>query len=65
MKFTVQNILDAKMEMAEDYNFTNKYEPLVEIPPVEAGHVPTYEGDNISSSYRPGRYFSLSFSYSF
>ena len=65
VKFTVQNLLNEKTEMIEDYNFSNKYEHLVEIPSTEVGVLPTYEGDNIASSYRPGRYFSLSFSYSF
>ncbi|MGV8094902.1 MAG: carboxypeptidase-like regulatory domain-containing protein [Mangrovibacterium sp.] len=69
VKFTVQNILDAKMEMAEDFNATYKYETLVEtaVDPSDPDYrFPIrYEGDNIASSYRPGRYFSLSFSYSF
>jgi outer membrane receptor protein involved in Fe transport len=65
VKFTVQNLLDAKKEMIEDYNFTNKYERLIEIPATNTGELPTYEGDNIASSYRPERYFSLSISYSF
>lgn len=59
IKFTIQNLLDQKMEMVEDYNFTNKYEKLTT---TKDG---TQEGDNIASSFRPGRYFSLSCSYSF
>lgn len=65
LKLTVQNILNSKIEIAEDFNFTNKYEPLVEIADPNYKHPIRYEGDNIASSYRPGRYFNLSFSYSF
>lgn len=65
LKFAIQNILNAKTELAEDFNFTNKYEHLVVIPSTEVGHLITYEGDNIASSYRPGRLFNLSISYSF
>lgn len=64
LKFTVQNLLDQKIKMAEDFNRTNTYEPLVELP-VAPGELPKNEGDNIASSYRPGRYFNLSLSYSF
>jgi TonB-dependent receptor len=64
LKFTVQNLLDQKIQMAEDFDRTNTYEALVEVPPAQ-GELPKYEGDNIASSYRPGRYFNLSLSYSF
>lgn len=65
LKFTIQNLLDQKLEVAEDFNFTNKYEPLVEIADPDYKFPIRYEGDNIASSFRPGRYFNLSFSYSF
>lgn len=64
LKFTIQNLLDQKLEVAEDFNFTNKYEPMIEIVDPESQTLRT-EGDNIASSFRPGRYFNLSFSYSF
>ncbi|EHQ25470.1 TonB-dependent receptor [Mucilaginibacter paludis] len=62
LKIGVQNLLDQSVKMAEDINFTNKYEPLKHI----AGQPPakSIEGDNITSSYKPGRYFTFTFSYS-
>ena len=62
MKFSVQNLLNQSVRIAEDYNFTNKYEPL-KVTKTAAG-VQIVEGDNISSQYNPGRYFTLSVSYS-
>jgi len=62
MKFSVQNLLNQWVRIAEDYNFTNKYEPL-KVTKTAAG-VQIVEGDNISSQYNPGRYFTLSVSYS-
>ncbi|WP_257668717.1 TonB-dependent receptor [Parapedobacter tibetensis] len=64
LKFTVQNLLDRQIEVAEDWNRSNQYEPLVELPSAQ-GALPVNEGDNIASSYRPGRYFNLALSYSF
>lgn len=65
LKFTIQNLLDQKVEVAEDFNFTNTYEPLVEIADPDYKFPYRTEGDNIASSFRPGRYYNLSFSYSF
>ena len=59
VKFSVQNLLNQEIRMAEDFNFTNKYEPVKE---TKDG---LQEGDNISSVYSPGRYFQLTLSYSF
>lgn len=69
-KLAVQNLLNKPVEMAEDYNFTNKYEPYRDMQPEEyTSEDPKEqwreEGDNIASRFHPGRYFSLSVSYSF
>jgi TonB-dependent receptor len=69
-KLSVQNLLNKAVEMAEDFNFTNKYEAHRDMKPEEyTSEDPNEqwreEGDNISSRFHPGRYFSLSVSYSF
>ncbi|RKR84298.1 TonB-dependent receptor [Mucilaginibacter gracilis] len=61
-RFSVQNLLNKPIEMAEDYNFTSKYEP---VKTVVTDGVTKVEGDNIASRYNPGRHYVLSFSYSF
>lgn len=63
MKLSVQNLLNEPVKMAEDYNYTWKYEP--EIQAVQPDGTIKAEGDNIASRYYPGRYFQLSVSYSF
>lgn len=65
LKLSVQNLLNQKIRMAEDFNFTNKYEPLHDTGSVNAAGSPVTDGDNIASSYNPGRYFVLNLSYSF
>jgi hypothetical protein len=69
-KLSVQNLLNKPVEMAEDFNFTYKYEPYRDMQPEEyTSEDPKErwreEGDNIASRFNPGRYFSLSVSYSF
>ncbi|HBG41522.1 MAG TPA: TonB-dependent receptor [Porphyromonadaceae bacterium] len=72
-KLTVQNILNEAIIIAEDYNFSNKYEPRKKEPVIleemenEDGSVQRRMdyGDNFYSEYNPGRYFTLSISYSF
>jgi len=69
-KLSVQNLLNKPVEMAEDFNFTYKYEPYRDMKPEEYTSEDLKErwreeGDNISSRFNPGRYFSLSVSYSF
>ena len=56
-KLSIQNLLNQQVRMAEDFNFTNKYEP-------ERKEGNKWTGDNIASRYNPGRYFVLTFSYS-
>jgi len=65
-KLSIQNLLDQKIRMVEDYNFSNKYEPLSSEKTLEtANGKMVRDGDNIASSYRPGRYFVMNLSYSF
>ena len=65
LKLGIQNILNQSVQIAEDYNFTNKYEPLKTNPNVINKFLkPEQTGDNISSRYNPGRYFTLTLSYS-
>lgn len=64
-KISIQNLLNQEIKMAEDYNFTNKYEPVEDIPGAGPGDRSVRQGDNISSSFRPGRYIVISLSYSF
>ncbi|HBK33218.1 MAG TPA: TonB-dependent receptor [Porphyromonadaceae bacterium] len=59
LKFTVQNLLNAPVEIAEDSNFTYKYEKF------EKDENNRYSNDIITNSYKPGRFFSLSVNYSF
>jgi outer membrane receptor protein involved in Fe transport len=59
LKFSVQNLLNQPVRMAEDANFTYKYEKAKCISGI------TLEGDMIANEYYPGRYFTLSISYSF
>lgn len=66
MKFTVQNLLNSAKQMAEDNNFTYKYEKYKVVTYTVDGVVKTRpEGDNIYETYNPGRNFNLSISYSF
>lgn len=64
VKIGIQNMLNQSIRFAEDYNFTNKYEPVHDVVAAKPGD-PTKEGDNISSSFKPGRYFITTLSYSF
>lgn len=56
-KLSIQNLLNQSVRVAEDYNFTNKYE-------AERKDGDKWTGDNISSQYNPGRFIVLSLSYS-
>lgn len=57
-KFSVQNLLNSPIQVAEDANFTYKYEK-----PVLSGRSVT--GDLLSTDYKPGRYLLLTITYSF
>ncbi|MGV8092092.1 MAG: TonB-dependent receptor domain-containing protein [Mangrovibacterium sp.] len=59
LKLSVQNLLNEAVQMAEDENFTYKYEPAVEYNK-DGG-----DGDLISNSYKTDRFFNLTVTYSF
>lgn len=54
IKFAIQNLLDAEWQIAEDGNFTYKYEELKD-----------GSGDIITNYRKPGRFYSFNFTYSF
>lgn len=64
-KLSVQNVLNESIRMAEDFNFSNKYEPLRDTGELDERERRKMDGDNISSQFNPGRYFVLNLSYSF
>lgn len=66
-KLTVQNLFDQAIRVAEDANFNNTYEKLTEVTRTDekGEEVMANDGDNIYSSFKPGRYVNLSLSYSF
>lgn len=67
LKFSIQNLLDEPVTFAEDYNYSNKYEPQNPHPNTTPDIGPgknIQEGDNISREYKPGRLFLLTLSYS-
>lgn len=67
-KLSVQNLLNSPIQVAEDANFTYKYEKAVFTPaaPSAPGSVNrgTITGDVLSTDYKPGRFFLLTFTYS-
>lgn len=63
VKFSIQNILDQAYRIVEDQNYNQKYDP--ERAEVNKKGETYYQGDNISTKYKPGRYFLLSFTYAF
>ncbi|MES2458231.1 MAG: TonB-dependent receptor [Bacteroidota bacterium] len=71
LKFSIQNLLNQPIRMAEDENFTYKYEKAVFTPKAtntgQTGSFQSYDikGDLISSEYRSDRFFNLGITYSF
>ncbi|WP_418895153.1 TonB-dependent receptor domain-containing protein [Limibacterium fermenti] len=65
LKFSIQNLLDKSTRIAEDSNFTYKYEPNVRFSNEDAAYGVDYGNDIITNEYKTGRFYSLSFSYSF
>jgi TonB-dependent receptor len=64
MKFTMQNILDQSYRIAEDHNYNQRYDP--EYPVINPySKEKYYNGDNLQTQYKPGRYFLMSFTYAF
>lgn len=64
-KLSVQNLLNQSIRMAEDFNYSNKYEPLRDTGELDDRGRRKMDGDNIASQFNPGRYFVLNLSYSF
>ncbi len=68
-KFSIQNIMNSPVQIAEDANFTYKYEKAVLVPqPNDANGKPVGDrvnGDLLSSDYKPGRFYLLTFTYGF
>lgn len=71
LKFSIQNLLNSAVQMAEDANYTYKYEKTVyKAPPPSNSADPVFQlytikGDLITSSYKPYPYFNLTLTYSF
>lgn len=63
LKASVQNLLNNPVRLAEDANFTYKYEK-VQYHPSTTGRNSYISGDVLASDYRPGRYFIITFTYS-
>jgi outer membrane receptor protein involved in Fe transport len=68
MKLNVQNLLDKSYRLIEDQNGDGKYQPE-HLDPAASGRnqlsKTVYSGDNIYQRYKPGRYFTLTFTYAF
>jgi outer membrane receptor for ferrienterochelin and colicin len=62
VKFVLQNILDRPSRIIEDHNYNQRYDK--EVPAKSLGGVDYFTGDNIYSSFKPGRFFQLQFTYS-
>lgn len=67
VKFSVQNLLNEAVRVAEDQNFTYKYEPTEYVRRHSSEELFYYnvEGDIIASEYKLDRFFNLTISYSF
>jgi len=71
LKFSIQNLLNGAIRMAEDENFTYKYEKAVLNVPANYTTNPgiiyynKITGDPIVSEYKADRYFNLTLTYSF
>ncbi|HEK22192.1 TonB-dependent receptor [Mucilaginibacter sp.] len=67
-KLSIQNLLNNAVQMAEDANFTYKYEKAkISYPAPLPGSpaIARFDGDLLSSDYKPGRFFLLTFTYGF
>lgn len=62
VKLSIQNLLNTPIRVAEDQNFTYKYEPYTFKG--NAGET-KISGDNMAREYKSDRFFNLAISYSF
>ncbi|UCJ09936.1 TonB-dependent receptor [Chitinophaga pendula] len=65
LKFSAQNILNQPIRMAEDENYTYKYEKAHRTQSNTTVNSADTNGDIISTEYKTDRHFILSFMYSF
>ena len=67
LRINIQNILDASYQVVEDQNWNYKYDKEVRVKPVQPADQSKgyyyYEGDNNYLKYKPGRYFTVTFTY--
>ncbi|WP_212002041.1 TonB-dependent receptor [Chitinophaga sp. HK235] len=63
VKFSIQNLLDQAYRIVEDKDYNQRYNK--EYPVLNGKGETYYEGDNIYTRYKPGRYFQLGFTYAF
>jgi len=64
LKLGIQNVLNDAVRLAEDANFTYKYEKAQYISSPTGGTNSYVTGDLLASYYKPGRYFIITFTYS-
>ncbi|WP_143307497.1 TonB-dependent receptor [Chitinophaga vietnamensis] len=67
MRLSIQNLLNQAVRIAEDQDYDNKYTPEYNSGIAQGSSFkgPLYKGDNIFRKSNTGRYFLLSFTYSF
>lgn len=67
MKLNLQNLLDEPVHIVEDQNFNHRYNREQATPARSTQYKSLfyYEGDNTYLKYRTGRYYTVTFTYSF
>ncbi|MCW3464795.1 TonB-dependent receptor [Chitinophaga nivalis] len=67
MKLNIQNLLDEPVHIVEDQNFNHRYDREQATPAAteQFKGLLYYEGDNTYLKYRTGRYYTVTFTYSF
>lgn len=63
VKLSIQNLLDQSYRIVEDHDYNQRYNK--EYPVQNSRGQTYYEGDNIYTRYKPGRYFLLAITYAF
>nr|WP_295869510.1 TonB-dependent receptor [uncultured Chitinophaga sp.] len=69
LRVNIQNLLDQPVRIVEDQNYNHRYDKEVQLAPAKdepaaAGQY-HFGGDNIFLKYKTGRYYTLTFTYSF
>ncbi|WP_160710756.1 TonB-dependent receptor [Chitinophaga solisilvae] len=67
LKVNIQNLLDEPVHIVEDQNFNHRYDRERAIPSAaeQFKGLLYFEGDNTYLKYRTGRYYTVTFTYSF